>query len=126
MPWYVYWLSEKKTNKTYIGKTNDLDRRLSQHNGEKSGGARATHGGEWTRVCHIAGFPDERAALQFEWAWKFWARRQKGMKGANKRFWSLLALLNCDKVVSQAEFHPTCLQVIWEDEKTSPFTFIGR
>lgn len=81
--WYVYMLLNKNSTIPYIGKTNDLDRRLRQHNAEISGGAKRTHRAlglndaakttegkedmnKWTRALHIKGFIDERAALHFE------------------------------------------------------------
>ncbi len=73
--WYVYLLLNNAATRTYVGATVDPDRRLRQHNGELVGGARATHGDSWTRVCLVSGFPDERAALQFEWMWKHYTRR---------------------------------------------------
>jgi predicted GIY-YIG superfamily endonuclease len=73
--WYVYLLINSASTRTYVGATVDPDRRLRQHNGELVGGARATHGDSWQRVCLVRGFPDERAALQFEWMWKHYTRR---------------------------------------------------
>ena len=40
--WSVYLLQELGGNKTYIGATLDVERRLNQHNGLQSGGAKAT------------------------------------------------------------------------------------
>ena len=75
-PWACYCLVSQ-SGSTYIGSTIDIDRRLRQHNGELSGGAFATkRGAGWRRVCHIVGFPDERAALQFEWRWKQLSRKE--------------------------------------------------
>jgi len=70
--WKCYLLAtaDGGSQKTYVGITPDLDRRLAQHNGQQSGGAKATHGRTWERICHVTGFPDHRAALQFEWRWK--------------------------------------------------------
>ena len=73
MSWYVYLLATVEAPcKTYVGATIDVDRRLAQHNGLQSGGARATSTvpGGWYRVCYIKGFPDKREALRFEWWWK--------------------------------------------------------
>ena len=114
--WFVYWLQDKYTNKTYIGKTNDLDRRLRQHNGELSGGARATHGSEWTRVCHVKGFPDEKSALQFEWAWKHYSRKVVSKDSFKKRVEALHALLSADKVTTNATVLNN-LEVVWEDKR---------
>ena len=71
---YVYLLM-CTDNATYVGATVDLKRRLRQHNGEIKGGAHATtskvkKGKTWKRVCHVSGFPDWTATLQFEWRWK--------------------------------------------------------
>ena len=71
---YVYLLVSSD-DATYVGATVDLDRRLRQHNKEIKGGAHATSakvlkGETWVRACHVSGFPDWQAALQFEWRWK--------------------------------------------------------
>ena len=56
---------------TYVGVTNNLARRLRQHNGVISGGAKCT-GREgkrpWSVVCTVTGFGTHVEALQFEWA----------------------------------------------------------
>ena len=73
MSWFVYLLSTVDTPiRTYVGATLDVDRRLRQHNGELSGGARATSTvpGGWYRVCYVSGFENQREALRFEWWWK--------------------------------------------------------
>lgn len=76
---FVYLL-ESTSGATYVGATVDLTRRLRQHNKELVGGAHATSakvakGETWRRVCHVAGFPDWTAALQFEWRWKQLSRK---------------------------------------------------
>lgn len=67
--YYVYILvSEVNPNSTYVGKTNDLKRRLRQHNGEIAGGAKRTKKYRpWRIYCYISGFDTETEALQFEW-----------------------------------------------------------
>ena len=80
-PWFVYLLATVQgPSRTYVGATVDVDRRLKQHNGALSGGARATATvpGGWYRVCHIRGFESKREALRFEWWWK---RRSAKLKG---------------------------------------------
>ena len=89
--WFVYCLAtiEEPIN-TYIGATVDIDRRLSQHNGELVGGAKCTSKRPecWYRVCYLKGFLDNHQALSFEWHWKYYSkkfkacpltRRQKGL-----------------------------------------------
>lgn len=76
---YVYLL-ESTNHATYVGATVNLDRRLKQHNKELAGGAHATgskvaKGESWIRACHVSGFPDWSAALQFEWRWKQLSRK---------------------------------------------------
>jgi len=103
--------------KTYVGVTPDLDRRLRQHNGELSGGAKATHGRAWKRACHVTGFPDSRAALQFEWRWKQIARRQLG-NPMERRARALQILLAMDRPTETAEPYsswPAPPEVVWEE-----------
>ena len=76
---FVYLLVSSD-NATYVGATVDIERRLRQHNKEIKGGAHATgakvnKGETWERACHVAGFPDWQAALQFEWRWKQLSRK---------------------------------------------------
>ena len=51
--WFVYVLRSADERRTYVGVTNDLRRRLAQHNGEQPGGAKSTRGG---RPWSIAGY----------------------------------------------------------------------
>ena len=78
--WCVYCLAtvEEPVN-TYIGATVDVDRRLAQHNGEKSGGAKCTSRRPecWYRVCYVKGFLDNHQALSFEWHWKWFSKKIK-------------------------------------------------
>jgi structure-specific endonuclease subunit SLX1 len=86
--WAVYLLVADD-GATYVGATVDLEHRLRQHNGQIGGGAKATHvrvarGQTWRRHCYVSGFPDNHAALQFEWRWKSLSRvvqRQMATQG---------------------------------------------
>lgn len=100
--WSCYCLVSPKGS-TYIGATVNVDRRLRQHNGELVGGAKATSRfTEWKRVCHVLGFPDERAALQFEWRWKHLSRKSTLTKPIERRMSALIELLNMEKATSGA------------------------
>lgn len=120
--WSVYLLKEEDGNRTYVGATVDIYRRLRQHNGEISGGAKATSGKAWKRVCYVTGFPHERAALQFEWAWK---HRSKGKAGnaLERRKAALQELLICEKPTSKAvDFleYRDLLELNWESDSLLP------
>lgn len=97
--WAVYALVPARAElvSTYVGATVDLDRRLRQHNRELAGGARATgriaESASWQRSFAVTGFPDERAALQFEWALKRRRREQRDRARDDKLVAGLVALL---------------------------------
>jgi predicted GIY-YIG superfamily endonuclease len=104
---YVYLLVSSD-NSTYVGATVGLERRLRQHNKEIKGGAHATSikvekGETWTRACHISGFPDWPAALQFEWRWKQLSRKlPKKMLPLERRMKALQHLLSLEQSTSKA------------------------
>lgn len=70
---------------TYVGMTNNLARRVRQHNGELAGGAKYT-GREgkqpWRVVCTVCGFRSKVEALQFEWALHHAARTARRSFGS--------------------------------------------
>jgi predicted GIY-YIG superfamily endonuclease len=120
--WNCYLLvtNDGGGQRTYVGVTPDLDRRLAQHNREQSGGAAATAGRHWHRVCHVKGFPDKRAVLQFEWRWKQLSRppKQTGPP-LERRLRGLQALLALDRPTTAATpyaEYATPLEVVWEAE----------
>ena len=58
----------ERSVRTYVGCTNNLERRLRQHNGEIVGGAKHTRKGRpWNIVCYFHGFESQKDALSFEW-----------------------------------------------------------
>ncbi|KAK8481089.1 hypothetical protein V6N13_046022 [Hibiscus sabdariffa] len=75
--WCVYLiLSTNAPIKTYVGVTNNFSRRLKQHNGELSGGAKASRAGRpWVCACLIQGFNDQSEACEFESKWKMVSRK---------------------------------------------------
>ena len=71
--YYVYIIKGEKNNKTkfYIGCTNDLTRRLKQHNRILHGGAKATSGGyTWKYMGLLSNIPNNISALQIEYRLK--------------------------------------------------------
>jgi predicted GIY-YIG superfamily endonuclease len=102
--WAVYCLISYNSKRTYVGATVDVERRLKQHNGELVGGARATKrgGSGWRRALHVLGFPDSKAALQFEWKWKHLTRAAPSGKPMERRLYALATLVNSEKSTSSA------------------------
>jgi predicted GIY-YIG superfamily endonuclease len=92
--WYCYILKSQDPNYpniTYNGKTNDPKRRLRQHNGEITGGAKATKKAQpWEIYVLITGFKNEIDALRCEWRIKHPTKTKKrpkqycGVKGRIK------------------------------------------
>ena len=76
----VYCLeSVAKPGRVYVGMTNNMPRRLRQHNGQLQGGARTTKGNRpWRVVYQIKGLT-KRQAGQLEYALKH--RRVRGYAG---------------------------------------------
>ena len=71
---YILISTTAPRGRTYVGITNDLTRRLRQHNGELVGGARATRTGRpWECLLTVEGFGTQQQSLQFEWMWKHMA-----------------------------------------------------
>ena len=91
MTFLVYILESILQNRTYLGITNNLTRRLRQHNGEIAGGAQRTKTDRpWVVRATVSPFCSISDALRFE---KYahllnsprWKRRQKTLKNIPKR-----------------------------------------
>lgn len=124
---YVYLL-QSTLGSTYVGATVNLDHRLRQHNKEIKGGAVATsikvnQGETWTRACHVSGFPDWPAALQFEWRWKQLSRKlPKKMNPLERRMSALKTLLELEQSTSKAipyQQWPSPPEIHFEIEKAN-------
>jgi structure-specific endonuclease subunit SLX1 len=107
---YVYILAINQS--TYVGATVDLNRRLRQHNKELKGGAVATTSKvndncQWKRICHIAGFPDWQAALQFEWRLKQLTRKLpiSNHSSIERRLKALKQLLSLERPTTKAKLY---------------------
>ena len=117
---YIVYLlvSTQNQRRTYVGSTNNMVRRVRQHNGELAGGAAYTCTGRpWRIACTIHGFQDHRQALQFEWGWKYIGRRDKYHNhwGVPRRNEHLKLLMSRDRWTSNAPLASTVpLQVLWE------------
>ena len=137
--YYVYILESSDKASTYVGATINLDHRLRQHNKDLAGGAHATsikvaQGHTWRRVCHVEGFPDWSAALQFEWRLKQLSRKlfqtknknndanqnvnqNVNVKSIDRRIQALHQLLALERPTSKAKaYSEWCKppEIIWE------------
>ena len=124
--YYVYILESSDKASTYVGATINLDHRLRQHNKELVGGAHATsvkvaQGSSWRRVCHVQGFPDWSAALQFEWRLKQLSRKlcqTKNVKPIDRRIQALHQLLALERPTSKAKAYAEWSappEIVWEN-----------
>ena len=101
MDYNLYLLKHTNHNRTYLGITNNLKRRLRQHNCEIKGGAKYTSLinsrliTNWNYACYIDGFKTKNDALKFEWALKHIKPRSKS--GIINRMQKLLILINKEK-----------------------------
>jgi predicted GIY-YIG superfamily endonuclease len=88
-----------KNNYSYVGITNNINKRIRQHNNIIKGGAKYTtsKGSGWNYLCYIKGFKNKIDALMFEWSIKHCApknkygiinRIDKLYKTLNKSYWT--------------------------------------
>lgn len=99
-------LNPRYKNYTYGGSTNDLKRRLRQHNGEITGGAKTTKGkGPWQYFMLLEGFSTYNEALSCEWRIKHPTnakRRPTKYSGVEGRVISMNLVLNTTTWTSQS------------------------
>lgn len=136
MYFFVYLLlSTPNRDSTYVGATVDLERRLRQHNKEIKGGAHATgikvsQGETWIRPAYVEGFPDWRAALQFEWRWKQLTRKITTYETPlERRIIALKQLLALDKPTSKAKAYSEWLQspnVVFADDDAQKYYTVSN
>ena len=75
--WYNY-VVYSPDNRTYVGSTVNLARRIRQHNGELVGGAKYTRGRQWRFLCVVRNKNAcNRKCLSEEWHIKWHTRKQK-------------------------------------------------
>jgi len=80
--WVVYVLQSTVRNRTYVGITIDLERRLAQHNGEQPGGASSTRAGRpWVVGVTYGPYQTRSEASRVE-------RQVKSLRGARRLSWS--------------------------------------
>jgi len=128
----VCYLLEHSTGHTYVGVTNNLDRRLHQHNGLLPGGAVATtsRGPGWKRVLYINGFPNRTEALRFEWRFKQLTQNMPlYWKPIERRYHALMKLLELPRPTVNSILYsdyPQPLTIVCEQNETWLETFRER
>ena len=122
MEWSCYIIENR--GYTYVGVSNDVEKRLRAHNGEIKGGAKYTtgKGPGWKHICLIHGFPTKIESMQFEWALKHIPPRKAG--GIVNRIKKLNTLLNKTKWTSKAPYAATCpLTLEWKETQYRPIEY---
>ena len=82
--WYCYLLYSESIDRTYIGITNNLEKRLKQHNQIISGGAKSTKITKDWKYYLTTEIPDKSTALSFEYYWKQTYGLEKRIKKYNE------------------------------------------
>lgn len=95
---FVYILREIGGERTYVGFTVDLQRRLRQHNGELVGGAKSTRGRKWEFAGYLTGFETSIEALQCEWKLKHPYGVKKRTYGMSGRIESLQHIFKLERL----------------------------
>lgn len=118
--WYCYILkstNDEFKNHTYNGSTNNPYRRLRQHNGEISGGAKATKNkGPWEMYFLMTGFKTHNNALSCEWRIKHPTNkklRPKKYCGPDGRIKALNEILHLEKWTSKCEENVDCQYTLY-------------
>ncbi len=98
MAYVCYILTSENSSRTYVGITNNLTRRLKQHNGECVGGAKYTKSCRpWKVFGYISGFGDNKIwVLQFEWRLKYLSRKMSTGSPIEKRLEAISKLLSME------------------------------
>lgn len=102
---YCYILKNDDNQKTYNGYTVNTEKRLRQHNGIITGGAKSTkHSNTWKYICIVSGYPDKINALQCEWRIRkpFNKRRTREYCGPEGRIKGLNHVLQLDQWTSNS------------------------
>ncbi len=107
--WYCYIIKSTDPNHpniSYNGSTNNIIRRLRQHNGELMGGAiRTRKGRPWEIYAIIKGLPNHINSLQLEWKIAHPSNKRKKeskYKGVNGRIVGLNEIMKLDQWTNQS------------------------
>jgi len=98
--WVCYII--ENSGYTYVGVSNNAEKRLRAHNGEIRGGAKYTtsKGKGWKHICIISGFPTKIESILFECALKHVPPRNAGR--IINRIKKFVKLLNKERWTSKS------------------------
>lgn len=74
---YTVYILRTSSNTLYIGQTNDLDRRLKQHQGKNSKSAKYLRYFTSCELVYSESFTTRSEAMKREWQIKHWSRNKK-------------------------------------------------
>ena len=115
MKWFAYIIYSDDGH-TYNGMTNNLERRLRQHNGQISGGAKATRShSNWKYFAYIEGFKTKNNCLSCEWRIKHpdnKKHKNKSFFGIAGRLKTLNLILKLDKWTEKCDINNADCQYI--------------
>lgn len=118
---YIVYLLSNPAGHTYIGSTNNPERRLRQHNGEICGGAKATKGkGPWSYEAWLTCEEkclDHPFILSLEWHCKHPFGRNKKCFGIIPRLQSWKQVINHQKFVTHRFICFTNRKELFSDER---------
>ena len=125
--WVCYLLKSVDSNKTYVGATNDLVKRLNDHCGinGKSRGAKYTKGEMWYVILYVEGFRTKIECLSFEYQFKRMRKKKLDLSKYNlddigdntisKRINDLFKLILLNK--PEHKWNKQYLNIIFENGK---------
>lgn len=125
--WVCYLLKSVDSNKTYVGATNDLVKRLNDHCGinGNSRGAKYTKGEMWYVVLFVEGFRTKIECLSFEYQFKRMRKKKLDLSKYNldeigdntisKRINDLFKLILLNK--PEHKWNKQYLKIIFENGK---------
>lgn len=75
--WWHMYIVECADGTYYTGATNDLNRRVRQHNGEESGGSKYCSGRRPVKLVYYEGYRNRSDAQKREHQVKYWNKKKK-------------------------------------------------
>jgi predicted GIY-YIG superfamily endonuclease len=128
--WICYIIKSIDSNHTYVGATNNLIRRVNDHNGYNgiSKGAKYTKGRQWYPIVFISGFENKIGCLSFESGLRHIQRKKKYKKfiykinnrdlPIQKRIKSIFNLLHKESPLEK--WHSKTLIINWLENEYNP------